>query len=130
MPVAATRPHIAAVRALLVAAGLTVQLGGDGEPVAPCVVLWPSPGEPAAGSVADPVGDLVVELTATAVGSTPDQALWVSDRVTTTLAQAVPVVAGRSCRPMWQTWRAPLARDDDSTPPTWFASTRWRLTSS
>lgn len=124
-----TRPHIAALTALLVEAGLTVVSGGQGTPVPPCVVLWPAPGEPDAGSLADPTSDLIVEVTTVACGTTVDQALWVSDKVTWTLLRAVPAVAGRTTHPITFVDRTSVARDDTLATPIQSTAIRWRLLS-
>lgn len=127
MPVLTTRPVLAAVRGLLAGAGLTVLDGGVGDPVAPCVVLWPEPGTPQASSLGDPVDALEVSWTTVAVGETTDQAMWVADRVTTTLTRATVTVAGRTSHPITMDYAGPVSRDDDLTPPLMFAATRWRL---
>lgn len=122
-----TRPHYAAVRALLTAAGLTVVDGGQGEATAPCVVLWPDPGEPAAGSIADPTSDLVVEVTTVACGTTTDQALWVADKITAALSRATPSIDGRTVHPIAFVDAAPVQRDDSLAHPLQSTAIRWRL---
>src|SRR4029077_9083740 len=95
-----TRPHIAALSALLTDAGLTVVDGGQGAPVPPCVVLWTTPGEPDAGSLAGPTSGLGVEGTTGACGADSDQALWVADKIQAALSPAVPIIAGRTVHPV------------------------------
>lgn len=121
----ATRPQLAAMRGLLVAAGLTVLDGGDGDPVPPCVVLWPTPGDVRAGSLSGVTSDLEVELTTVVCGESVDQAMWVADRVQETLLRATPTVAGRTSHPIRCVWRTAVTRDDDVAPGLWFASLRW-----
>lgn len=127
MTFVATRPHIAAVSGLLTAAGLTVLAGGTGDPVAPCVVLWPAPGMPTARTLADPTGDLVVDVTTVACGSTADQAMWVADKITATLSRAVPTVSGRQVMPIWLLDSTTVRRDDSLAAPMFSASLTWRL---
>lgn len=127
MTFVATRPHIAAVSGLLTAAGLAVLAGGAGDPVAPCVVLWPAPGTPTARTLADPTGDLVVDVTTVACGSTADQAMWVADKITATLSRAVPTVSGRQVMPIWLLDSTTVRRDDSLAAPTFSASLTWRL---
>jgi hypothetical protein len=122
-----TRPHIAALSALLTGAGLTVVDGGQGAPVPPCVVLWPAPGEPAAGSLGDPTSDLIVEVTTVACGSTVDQALWVADKINAALLRAVPVITGRTVHPITFVDRTSVARDDALATPIQSTAIRWRL---
>jgi hypothetical protein len=124
-----TRPHIAALTALLTGAGLTVIDGGQGEPAPPCVVLWPTPGEPEAGSLADPTSDLSVEITTVACGSTVDQALWVADKVTAALLRAAPVITGRTVHPITRVDATSVRRDDALAAPIQSTAIRWRLLS-
>ena len=128
MSISPTRPAVAALRALLTGAGLTVQDGGDGDPVAPCVVLWPTPGQAQPASLAEPVEWLDVDVTTVACGQTPDQAMWVADKVAATLTRATPTVAGRSVHPIWCVAASPVQRDDDLAAGLFFASHLWRLT--
>ncbi len=126
MPAAPTRPHLAAVRGLL--SGLTVIDGGDGDVTPPCVVLWPTPGDPVAGSLADPDSDLIVLVTTVACGETPDQAMWVADQLTARLQRATPAIAGRTVHPITlDTATAVVSRDDDLAAPLWSTSLTWRL---
>lgn len=124
-----SRPHIAALAGLLTGAGLTVIPGGQGAPVPPCVVLWPSPGAPDAGSLGDPTSDLIVEVTTVACGTTVDQALWVADKVIATLLRAVPVVAGRTIHPIIWVDSAGVMRDDALATPLQSTAIRWRMLS-
>jgi hypothetical protein len=121
------RPHIAALTALLTQAGLVVVPGGQGTPTPPCVVLWPAPGEPVAGSLADPTSDLIAEVTTVACGSTTDQCLWVADKVTAALSRAVPTVAGRTSHPVQWVDATSVTRDDTLATPLQSTAIRWRL---
>lgn len=120
-----SRPHIAALSALLTTAGLTVLPGGEGDPVAPCVVLWPAPGEPTAGSLGDPTSDLVVEVTTVACGSTSDQAMWVADKITAALSRQTPTISGRQVLPITQVRRTAVSRDDSLAAPLYSTALAW-----
>ena len=127
MTAAATRPHIAAVSALLTGAGLTVLPGGEGSPEAPCVVLWASPGTPTPGSIGLVDSDLVVEVTTVAVGGTSDQCMWVADKITAALNRAKPTVSGRTVHAMSLSAATPVRREDNLAAPLFSASLTWRL---
>jgi hypothetical protein len=124
---ATTRPHVAALRAVLTGAGLTVLDGGVGEPVPPCVVLWPQPGNPTAGSVGVPDSDLVVEITTVACGATADQALWVADKITQAMNRAKPALSGRTVHPVTLVDATSVRRDDSLAAPLHSTALRWRL---
>ena len=127
MTATATRPHIAAVGTLLTGAGLTVLPGGEGAPVAPCVVLWASPGTPTPGSIGLVDSDLVVEVTTVAVGGTSDQCMWVADKITAALNRAKPTVSGRTVHAMTLSAATSVRREDDLAAPLFSASLVWRL---
>ena len=127
MTAAATRPHIAALSALLTGAGLTVLPGGEGTPAPPCVVLWPTPGQVTPGSIGAPDSDLLVEITTVACGDTSDQAMWVADKITATLSLAQPTIAGRNVLPAILASSTPVSRDDSLAAPIYATALRWRL---
>lgn len=130
MPAAPTRPHVAALTAALTGAGLTVLPGGQGTPVPPCVVLWPTPGEPGSSSLADIDDLLLVEVTLAACGTTSDQAMWVSDQLTNLLNKKVLTVPGRTLDPLRLVEKPGAAQRDDVLATSSFsAATRWRITS-
>lgn len=51
----------------------------------------------------------------TSVGSTPDHAQWMADKVAYALLTAVPVVSGRRVWPTVEEGSQPVRRDDEST---------------
>jgi len=51
----------------------------------------------------------------TSVGSTPDQAQWMADKVAHALLTAIPVVAGRRVWPTVEEDSQPVRRDEEST---------------
>jgi len=126
-------PHMDAVQAALVAAGLTVYVGG-----APTgstwttadkfAVLYADPGMAVRESLADRRTDFETTIQITCVGGSAERALWVADKVRAALSVPL-VVAGRT------SWRPedlggpPVARDDDVTPPLFFVPVQYRLMS-
>jgi hypothetical protein len=126
--IAPARPQIAALKALLTAGGLTVLDGGDGSPTAPCVVLWPTPGEPTSSTLADPSSDLEVDVVLHACGDTADQAMWVADKIGSLLDRKTPTISGRTTRPIRMLESTPVRRSDSLAAPVWYAATRWRIT--
>lgn len=128
MPVT-SRPHVAAVRGLLTAAGLSVIDGGTAEPAPPCVVLWVTPGTHEDNPYA-PATTLTVELTTVCCGLTADQAMWVADKVSGALTGAMPAVTGRTPHRIAQTYAAAVQRDDDVAAGLLFTSIGWQFTTS
>lgn len=125
--------HVDAVTAALTAAQITWYLGGAPAGIqptdaAPYVVLYPEPGAATAFSLADEriAFQAVVQLTS--VGVTAEQALSVADRARAALTPA-PAVAGRVSWKPEQLDGQPVRRDDQVTPPVWFAVSRYRLRS-
>lgn len=129
MSAPATLPHVDALLAALTAAGLTASLGvAPPGAVPPYVAVYPDVGRSLPGSLADPLSyyDSVVQLTC--VGMTPEQALSYSDRAR--IALSVPlVVAGRSGLRPEELGGPPILRDDDVTPPLYYAPVQYRLRS-
>lgn len=126
-------PHVDALTTALETAGLTVFLGGAPAGTAPTdtvpyVVLYPEPGVPVRASLADDRVNYQGVVQLTCVGLTAEQALSMSDRCVAALSPRL-VVAGRSG------WRPealdsqPVKRDDDVTPPNFYAVLRYRLRS-
>jgi hypothetical protein len=128
-----TLPHVDALTAALEGVSLTVYLGGapDGvEPTdaQPYIVLYPLPGTAVRASLADNLVDFVGDVQLTCVGLTAEQALNVHDRASAALATPL-AVNGRT------TWKPeprggqPAKRDDDRTPPCFYAISLFRLRS-
>lgn len=127
-------PHIDAVQAALVAANLTVYVGGTPASsgwTAPdkFAVLYPDPGMAVCESLADDRTDFDSTVQITCVGGDPVRALWMADRVRKALAAAPLTVDGRSCWPPEDLGGPPLARDDDVTPPLYFIPVQYRIRS-
>lgn len=123
-------PHAKAVLDLLNGIdGLTAYLGERGGP-APCVVLYPDAGSDETSSLI-PNEDVVVFIPLHAVGTGPEQALWVMDKVRAALTFAQPAVTGRFVHPMWQEQSpSPLQRDDGTQPPLFTSFAEYGIRSS
>jgi hypothetical protein len=127
-------PHLDAVQAALESIDhLTVFVGGTPTdtgwtPPTLYAVLYPEPGMAVRESLADERTDFEAVMQITCAGASPEQALWVADKVRTVLA-AAPVVEGRVCWPPEDLGGPPLARDDDVTPPVFFLPVQYRICS-
>lgn len=122
-------PHVDAVTSALRDVDLVVSLGVAPEgAVAPYCVLYPDPGQSVPGSLADPVSDFSGLLQVTCVGATAEQALSVSDRVRRALSVPL-VVAGRTGWRPQDLGGPPVQRDDDASPPYYYAPVQFRLRS-
>lgn len=122
-------PHAEAVLDLLNAdPDLTAAIGKGGTGIN--VVLYPDPGADESSSLV-PWQDVVVFIPLHAIGTGPEQALGVMDRVRSILTGAQPAVTGRSVHPMWQeTSPRPLERDDDVSPPLYYSFAEYGIRSS
>lgn len=129
MVTASARVHVDALAQLVAAAGLVVFVTRADEGASyPYVVLHPTSGQLEATSLEDPYGELVVDFQLTAVGETPEQALWAADKAAAALAGARPTVAGRTSWAVTPEEAFPVQRDEDLTEPVFFAVNRysWR----
>jgi hypothetical protein len=129
MTTPASLPHIDAVLAVHTAAGLTVFLGGAPPTSAPpYCVLYPEPGTPVRASLADDRVDYVSTVQVTCVGESAEQALNYADRSSAAMSPPL-VVTGRTARRPEHLDGQPVQRDDDITPPLFYAVARYRLRS-
>ncbi|MFD5675615.1 hypothetical protein [Streptomyces sp. NPDC127040] len=125
------KPHVDAIHAALVAAGLAV---GDG--VAPAAipstgiyaVLYCDPGQSLTESLADERTDFVLGFQVTVVGPTPEKVRWASQRVRAGLHGALTVAGRRPWRPEEQ-GGPPIQRDEDVSPPLWYLPIQYELKS-
>lgn len=131
-PPPATGPHVDAVLALLGSFGVATYLAeaprgtGNTLPARPYVVLFPTPGT-TDGTLGDPGSELLVSFQCTAVGDSPEQAMWLHDRLAVALA-STPIVAGRTVLGRIEmTDSQPVRRDDTLADPLFYAITRWQL---
>jgi hypothetical protein len=121
-------PHAVAVLAALQAAGLSV---GDhhapaGNP--PYVVLYVIGGGVVDGTLGTPDSDGDLRFQVTAVGRHPGEARWIADRAAAALTDEPITVAGRVAqrvRPIEAS--SGVQRDDDVTPPLFYATARYGL---
>lgn len=121
--------HVDAVTAALTAQGLTVYLGGaPAGQSAPYCVLYPDPGMPVRASLADDRVNFITVVQITCVGTTAEQALNYADRASSALSAPLPVTGRTAWRPEHLDGM-PVQRDDDVTPPVFYAVGRYRLRS-
>jgi hypothetical protein len=129
----AVLPHVDAVTSALTAASMTVYFGGAPPDVAPTaaepyIVLYPTPGRAVPASLVDDLVDFAGEVQLTCVGLTAEQAASVSDRAMAALAVRLTVTGRVSWKPEFLDGQ-PVQRDDDVTPPNFYAVARYRLRS-
>jgi hypothetical protein len=121
--------HVDAVMGGLAAAELAAYLGGA--PPAtdpPYCVLYPEPGMPVRASLADDRVDFRTTVQVTCVGVTAEQALNYADRCSVAMSAPLAVAGRAGWRPEYLDGQ-PVQRDDDVTPPVFYAVARYRLRS-
>lgn len=129
MSAPATLPHVDAVRAALTAASLANCLGVAPDGVLPpYIALYPDPGRSVPGSLADPLSWFQGMVQLTCVGQSAEQALNYCDRARAALGVPL-VVDGRSGWRPEELGGPPVQRDDDVTPPLYYAAVQYRLRS-
>lgn len=129
MTAPAVLPHLDAMQAALVGAGLAVGLGGAPVPAADrYVALYPDPGQAMSESLADRRTDVAVMVQVTCVGPTAEQALWVADKVRGAFFGDLAVEGRVSWRPE-ELGGPPVSRDDTVTPPLYVLPVQYRLRS-
>jgi len=133
MTTPAVLDHVDAVTAVLEAAGLIVYLGGAPPGTSPTgaepyIVLYPEPGAALTRSLADDRSDFTAVVQLTCVGLTAGQALNVSDRARAAMTPVLTVAGRLAWRPEHLDGQ-PVQRDDDVTPPNFYAVARYRLRS-
>lgn len=145
MGVVVARTQTAAVVAALTAAGLNVGVGEEpagsgwsGAPgqstFRPYAVLWPVTGGHTDGTLLHPDEDAQTLVQVTGVGSTVEQAEWVSDvaRAALIAPGAVDITDPDDTRVVQAVTVDALGgvrRDDDVTPPLWLTADRFRVIS-
>lgn len=131
MSTPAILPHRDAIVAALKAANLTVGLGGAPSP-APATqmyaVVYMSPGRSVPESLADRRTDFDGLFQVTAVGPTEERCLWVADKVRAALHAGITVDGRQVWRPE-ELGGPPVIRDDDVSPPLWFAPIQYMIRS-
>lgn len=128
MSVPSARTHSKAVEAALVAAGLRVGVGRRPAGDLPCVVLYPGGLNELNGPVSDSHADAAPIMQITSVGATVDQTEWARDKAAVALLDGAITVAGRAhAQPPVLEASQPVRRDDDVTPPVFYAVDLYRL---
>lgn len=88
----------------------------DQDAVSPYAVFYPDTGRKSAFQrtvLNEAPRDLRYQVTS--IGDTPEQAIWVADKVASALSGGVPTVAGRRVWPVIEDGSQPVRRDDTST---------------
>ncbi|WP_327378011.1 hypothetical protein OG393_31040 [Streptomyces sp. NBC_01216] len=123
--------HRDAIVAALEAVDLTVGTGGAPDPLPATgmyAVVYMSPGRSVSESLADQRTSFDGLFQVTAVGPREEQCLWVADKVRSALHGGV-TVAGRSAWRPEEIGGPPVIRDDDVTPPVFFAPIQYMIRS-
>lgn len=128
MSIALVRTHTDGVIAALEAAGLTVG-DADGEALSPpyCVV-YSIPGGSRSGNLDAPYDDADFVYQVTCVGTTREQAEWVTDKATVTLLNGLSVT-GRSIALVSPDGNPGVRPDYDISPPLFYSTPRFTLKS-
>lgn len=127
------RVHVDAFIGLLTTAGLTV--GNHEAPTAddphdqtPYVVVRLLPGGLTDGTAADPHAFRAPTIQTTCVGSGPEQALWLDDKVAEAVDGKTLTVAGRNVAMVQPIGASSgVQRDHDLTPALFYAARSWRF---
>lgn len=127
MSVASARLHTDAVIAALEAVGLTVGDATAAGLTPPYAVVYKIEGGEFAGSLQDPFEDADLVYQVTSVGRTREQAEWVADKAMVLLDGVT--VNGRSIALVSPDGGPGVRRDDDVSPPLFYATPRFRLKS-
>lgn len=118
--------HDAAVLIALASAGRPVGDGVKGEGFGtPYSVLYPLSGGGRDGSMASPEDDVTVVYQVTCVGVTRQQARDLADRVDSAVREVV--IPGRAVTNVSAELPPGVQRDDDVTPPLFYATPRYRI---
>jgi hypothetical protein len=125
----ATLPHVDAVLAALAGASLANCLGvaPQGQ-LPPYIAVYPDPGRSVPGSLADPLANFQGMVQLTCVGESAEQALNLCDRARSALGVRLAVEGRSGWRPE-ELGGPPVQRDDDVTPPLYYAAVQYRLRS-
>lgn len=127
-------PHLQAIIEHLEGAGLLVgdhqaPQSTDGKIVSPCVVVYMTPSAPLAGSLKGPPVDALVRFRLTSVGRTPSSAADYADTVADAIDGAELDVPDRAIFRCRRSSLAGIERDNDVTPPCFYAATPYQMMS-
>jgi hypothetical protein len=127
------KPHVDAITAALVAAGLAV--GDGGAPPAASipstgiyVAMYADPGQSLPESLADSRTDFALAFQITCVGPTAEKCRWATQRARQALHGQL-IVAGRTSWRPEELGGPPIQRDDDVSPPLYYLPVQYRLQS-
>lgn len=98
------------------------------DPDVPYVVVYSNQGMPENASMADVSDWQHFSFQTTVVAQTQGQARLLADRVQSALLDKRPTVVGRSVGRLSKTSSQPVRRDDDVSPPVFYAVDVWALT--
>lgn len=103
---------------MLTAQGIQVYPGGaPGDAAVPYAVLWTDAGTRARETLAASSDRLDMLVTVVSVGSQPEQAGWVGERVFAALLDRAPAITGRTCSPITHEVSDSVRRDPDVVQP-------------
>lgn len=125
MTVAVIRDHTDAVIAALEATGLTVGDADANGLTAPYAVVYQIPGGRMYGSLDAPFDDAELVYQVTCVGTTREQAEWVTDKAMALLNGFS--VTGRSVALVMPEGGPGIRRDDDVQPPMYYSTPRFTI---
>jgi hypothetical protein len=122
--------HIAALLALIQAAGVTVYDGAvPDRPTLPYAVLYADLGTHTAQSLANDPDWTDLRFQVTSVGVLPASARIVAEKSLGALLGVRPTVPGRRCGPIRHDSSQPIQRDDDQQPPLFYATDQFTVSS-
>jgi hypothetical protein len=122
-------PHVRALQAVLVGAGLNVGIAdAPAGTNPPYVVLWPLVGG-LDGSLGDHREVLVLRWQISAVGAGAEQAVQQADRARSALMAGPIAVAGRVVHAPLMLDGQPVRRDDETQPARWVATAQYEARS-
>jgi len=126
-----TREHVTAVLALVDSVpNVTVYDGTvPDHPSLPYVVVRTDSGTWTRTALTAASDQITMDVYATSVGESRDQAQWVSEKVMSALLDVRPTIVGRTCAPIESIQSQPVQRDDDVSPPLCYVVDVLRLAS-
>jgi hypothetical protein len=121
-----------AVADLISGAGVSCSVGeAPANLSAPHCVVWPGAGFEMPTNLALPIGDLRLSFQLTAIGTTAEQAQWVSDTARVAINKVTPApIADYTFWPIYaEPASQPVRRDDQVEPPLFVSTSRWVIRS-
>lgn len=122
--------HVAALLGLIRAHTSCYDAKVPDDPALPYNVLYTDNGQLSRSSLGVTSDRFELWFQVTSVGATRQQAGWAADKARADLLDQIPTVTGRHCGPITQDAPPqPVQRDDDLTPPVFYVTASYRLTS-